>query len=452
LLKQDENQKLNSMKVTLVPLYFDPGRDENFKKHLDIAKELLKDEAEFLEPCALGRNLPEADAAIFPQMLGEAYSLIDEMKSIPCPIMVITSQFGTVNMWDWELVHYLKLNGIHTLCPPSLEDTKMVCRALLTRKMLARSKFVVYQDDPAGPTGQQSDIFKRFYWLEKESSEKMFQKYGIKVEPRSFRELAARASLIPDEDAQLFIKSWPSANKSIGGRPLLSAVKLYMEVKKDYLQEEDILAMGINCLNESRNCDTTPCLAWNLLYQEEKLVWGCEADTMVMLTEILADKVLQVPFFMTNLYPFIMGQAALAHERIPYFPEVDEPKNHMLAAHCGYFGLLPEKFSTDWNLRKRVLAMVDKNATMIDARMPTGPITLVKFQPFLQKISLSEANLTGYIQYEDSDCLNGGIIRVKDGQNFVDKVVSHHYVVLQGHHKASLNLVAEIFDYELEII
>ena len=96
--------------------------------------------------------------------------------------------------------------------------------------------------------------------------------------------------------------------------------------------------------------------------------------------------------------------------------------------------------------------MVDENATMIDATMPTGPITLVKFQPYLNKISLSEAELTGYIQYEDSDCLNGRIIRVNDGQNFVDKVVSHHYIVMEGHQKSALKMIAGIFDYELEII
>ncbi len=440
------------MKITLIPVYFVPGRDQNFDKHLLIVKDLLKDEAEFIEPHALGTTLPDADAVIFPQMLGEAYNKIEALKAISLPIMVITSEFGTVNMWDWEVVNYLKLNGIQTICPPSLEDTKLVCRALLVRRLLTESKFIVYQDDPAGPTGQQSDIFKRFYWFEKESSQKMFEKYGINIEQRSFRNLAKSASQIPDNEAQQVIDNWKSKHKSITGKPLLSAVKLYLELKKEYAKDDNILAMGINCLNESACCDTTPCFAWNLLYQEDKMVWGCEADTMVMLTEILADKVLQVPFFMTNLYPFIMGKAALAHERIPHFPVVKEPNNHILAAHCGYFGLLPEVFSDKWNLRERVLAMVNKNAHVLDATMPTGPITLVKFQPYLQKISLSEAELTGYIQYENSDCLNGGIIKVKDGQNFIDKVVSHHYIVMAGHQKAAMQLIARIFDYELEII
>lgn len=440
------------MKIKLVPVFFNPGRDENFDIHLNIVKTLLKDEAEFTEPYALGAILPTADAVIFPQMLGEAYTRTDDLKSIPLPIMVITSEFGTVNMWDWELVHYLRLNGIQTICPPSLNDTKMICRALLVRRLMSESKFVVYQDDPAGPTGQQSDIFKRFYWLEKEAPRKIFEKYGIKIEQRSFKELAKKATLIPDNEAQLLIDNWKSKHKSITGKPLLSAMKFYMELKKEYLNDDNILAMGVNCLNESRSCDTTPCLAWNLLYQDEKLVWGCEGDTMVMLTEILADKVLQTPFFMTNLYPFIMGKAALSHERIPHFPEVDEPNKHVLAAHCGYFGLLPEVFSDKWNLRKRVLAMVNENAHVLDATMPTGPITLVKFQPYLQKISLSEAELTGYVQYENSDCLNGGIIKLKDGQNFVDKVVSHHYIVMAGHQRAAMQLISNIFEYELEII
>ncbi len=440
------------MKTTLIPVFFDPGRDHNFDKHLEILKDLLKGEANFIEPHPLGSKLPDGDAVIFPQMLGEAFHKIKELQNISLPIMVVTSEFGTVNMWDWELVNYLKLNGISTICPPNLEETKMVCRALAIKKLLSQSKFVIYQDDPAGPTSQQSDIFKRFYWLEKEASDKMFDKYGVTIEQRSFKDLGRRAAAIPDNEALKRIDNWKSRNKSIQGKPLLSAMKLYMEIKNDYRKEDNILGMGLNCLNESGSCDTTPCLAWNLLYEEEKLVWGCEADTMVILTGILADKVLQVPFFMTNLYPFIMGQAALAHERIPHFPEVDEPENHILAAHCGYFGLLPEVFSDSWHLRKRVLAMVDENATMIDATMPVGPITLVKFQPFLEKISISEAELTGYIQYENSDCLNGGIIKVKDGQRFVENVVSHHYILLEGHRKSDFKLISDIFGYELETI
>ena len=61
------------MNITLLPLYFNPGRDANFDIHLDLVKTFLKEEADFLDPVPVGGDLPDADAAIFPQMLGEAH-------------------------------------------------------------------------------------------------------------------------------------------------------------------------------------------------------------------------------------------------------------------------------------------------------------------------------------------------------------------------------------------
>ena len=156
-------------------------------------------------------------------------------------------------------------------------------------------------------------------------------------------------------------------------RAILSAVKIYMAVKAELDQDPDILAVGINCLNESMYSDTTPCLAWNFLYEDQRMVWGCEADLVSMMTKILIDKTIGVPFMMTNLYPFEMGDAALKHEHIPHFPAVDgQPEDYILAAHCGFLGVVPQSFSTEWKLKPKVLAIVDDNATAIDARLPQG--------------------------------------------------------------------------------
>ena len=158
--------------------------------------------------------------------------------------------------------------------------------------------------------------------------------------------------------------------EGVSERAVRSAVKLYLAVKRDLDADPTIRAAGINCLNESHFSDTTPCLAWNMLYQERGLIWGCEADTMSMISKYLLHKSLDAPIMMTNLYPFLLGNAALKHERIESFPEVDsEPENHVLVAHCGYMGVIPTSFSTEWTLRKKVLAIVDDNATAIDARL-----------------------------------------------------------------------------------
>lgn len=439
------------MKAILVPVYFNSPADPEFVSHLTAIKELLDDVAEFLEPAALGSAIPTTDGVIFPQMLGEAYRRLEEFRQLPQPIMVVTSEFGTVSMWDWEINTYLTTKGVKVIAPNTLEKTKMACRAFALKRQLSQGKFLVYQDKPASGGGKQDPIFKRFYWWEAECVDAIEQHFGVKIVKKSFQKLGEDARNIPDDLAR---KEWEQHSARIPAsglneRAILSAIKLYLAIKRDLDADPSILAAGMNCLNESHFCDTTPCLAWNLLYEERRLIWGCEGDIVSMLTELLVERTIGTPVMMTNLYPFVMGQAALKHEHIPDFPPVDgNPDNHVLAAHCGYFGVVPQSFSKEWTLRKKVLAIVDENAHAIDARFPLGPVTLVKLTPPFDRWSIIEGNLPKYVQYEHSDCLNGAVIEVQNGLKMVDEVVSHHYIFTTGHNLNALTMVSKVFNLE----
>jgi len=439
------------MKAKLVPIYFKTADDPDFSAQLQKLHELLADEAEILEPVLLGADLPETDGVVFPQMLGEAYRVLDKIQKLPQPLMIVTSEFGTVSMWDWEINSYLTAKGIKVIGPTSLEKTKQVCRAFALKRLLKRSKLLVFQDNPASGGGNQDEIFKRFYWWEPECISAIEKKYGVSIVKKSFKKLAEDARAISDESAQ---KVWDQrkANAPVGNitsRAILSAVKTYMAVKAELDNDPDIIAVGINCLNESMFSETTPCLAWNFLYEDQRMVWGCEADLVSMLTKVLVGKTLEVPFMMTNLYPFQMGNAALKHEHIPHFPEVeDAPENYILAAHCGYFGVVPQSFSTEWKLKEKVLAIVDDNATAIDARLPEGDITLVKLMPPFDRWSVVEGTLPKYAQFADSHCLNGAVIRVPDGKRLVADLVSHHYIITTGHNLNELEAISKVFDLE----
>ena len=228
----------------------------------------------------------------------------------------------------------------------------------------------------------------------------MQDKFGLTVIKKSFRELGAAAQAISDEDAD---QTWAQRKLPTDGlspRAVRSAVKIYLAVRATWMRIRSIRAAGINCLNESHFSDTTPCLAWNMLYQERRLIWGCEADTLSMITKYILHKSLDAPIMMTNLYPFLLGNAALKHERIESFPDVEaEPENHVLVAHCGYMGVIPTSFATEWTLRKKVLAIVDDNASAIDARLPIGDVTLAKLHPTMDKLTVAEGQLTGYAHF-----------------------------------------------------
>ena len=438
-------------KPSLLPLHFTPEPDEEFNRQLGALRQLLGSEVEFMSPALLGAPVPaNADAVLLPQVLGQAYRSVQKLKAIRVPILIITSEFGTVSMWDWEIAAYLRSEGIEPLSPCNLSQAKMICRALGVKRQLSESKFLVFQDNPGA--GFQASIFKRFYWWENECTERIAAKFGVEIVRKSFKQLGESAAAIADADAKEVAKNRAIPVDGVSSHSLLSALKIYLAVKRELDKDGAFQAAGINCLNESHFSDTTPCLAWNLLYEEERLMWGCEADTMSMLTKLILHRSLDVPIMMTNLYPFILGEAALKHEKIPAFPDVQEPDNCFLVAHCGYLGVLPQSFSTHWDLRPKVLAIVNNNATAIDARLPEGPVTVAKMHPKLDRMSVAEGCIEHYVQYPGSDCRNGGVIRVKNGPALVQSLASHHYLITTGHNESDIRLLGKIFNFGVESV
>ena len=276
------------MKARLVPLYFDPGRDDEFDRQLTVLRELLVDQAELLQPRPLGDDLPEAEAVLFPQLLGVAYRQREAFRAIRLPILLVTSEFGTLSMWDWEIAEYLRSEGVETIGPYSLEQTRKVVAALGVKRQLPETKFIVYQDDPG--EGFQAPIFKRFYWWEDEFTQRVQKKFGLLIVKRSFRELGSRAKSLPDDLADQAWRRWDIPVNGLSDHALRSAAKLYLAVREDLDRDPSIGAAGINCLNESHFSDSTPCLAWNMLYRERGLIWGCEADTLSMVTKYVLHK------------------------------------------------------------------------------------------------------------------------------------------------------------------
>ena len=441
-------------KARLVPLYLVSEDDPEFVFHTQRLRELLVDQAELTARSHWGRPCPTPTPWSSRRWWGRPTGRVADFRRLSLPVLVLTSDFGTMAMWDWEIISYLRAEGVEVMSPYSLDGAKTACRALATKRQLAGGQFLVYQDHP-GEGGEQPSIFKRFYWWEDECSQRIEQKFGLRIAKRSFAELGARAKAIPDAVAAA---EWervrdqvPTADLS--DRATLSAIKLYRAVRDDLDAEDNVLAAGINCLNESAYSDTTPCLAWDLLFSERDLIWGCEADTVSMLTEFLVNRSLRASVMMTNLYPFLMGQAALQHEKISNFPEVEgNPDDYVLGVHCGYLGVLPRQWSVSWKVRPKALAIVDDNAIALDARLPLGDLSLLKLAPTFEALTVVEGELTGYAGFPGSDCRNGAIIRVPDGHALMAQLPSHHSILSAGHDLPGLELMGRVFGLEVETI
>lgn len=441
------------MKVKLAPLYFKSGKDQEFDKQLGNLKDLLCDVAEIIEPVSIlsyNKNLEaKIDAVIFPQLIGDAFEQINYIKKIKVPIIVATSDFGTVNMWDWEIVSFMQAEGIRPFAPYDLDYTKKICRSLAVKKSLINANFLVFQDNP-GAGGMQGEIFRRFYWWQDRYIKLLKERFGLNLIIESFKSLGQKAKSLPESQVEKVLKSFDIKTNSVSESALKSAIRFYMVLKDELENHSNVIGIGVNCLNESFYSDSTPCLAWNLLYEEKKILWACEADTLSLLTNYIINKSLNVPVMMSNVYPFLMGSSALKHEKIDKFPQVEEPENHMLIVHCGYFGVVPQSFASSWVLKPKVLEIVNDNATAIDARFEEGDIVIAKLDPTLKKLMAVEGSLKGYVQYPGSDCRNGALVKVSNGYKLMNAFYSHHNCVIKGKRFIDIdNIISKVFGLEI---
>jgi hypothetical protein len=441
-------------KSRCVPVYFSAANERErgeFDEQLKRLREMYGDVAEFLTPVRVGDDLPDADAVVFPQLIGAAFRERERLERYDLPFVVLTSRFGTVEMWDWEIVSFLRGEGLTVFSPYNVDLAKVILRSIAARAALREgAKFVMFQDSPG--EGMQAYIFKRFFWWEKECTEKMESEFGMKLIYRSWKEVSEQAKAIPDAEARAAAADWNVNMEGVPEEDYLRAVKIYIAVKDVIDAIGDVAGVGSNCLNESFNCDTTPCLAWNMLFERDGVIWACEGDTLTLLSTYILYNALEAPMMMTNIYPFLVGMAALAHEKIDKFPDIEDPANHALGVHCGYCGFAPRNFCSRWVMKPKVLEIVDDHAIVIDCELPKGPATLAKIYADFKKLSIIEAEIEGYVQYPGSDCRNGTLIRYNDGERVMDELCSHHALLIVGDQKAKLRQLARVFGWETAVI
>ncbi len=424
------------MKAKVVPILFPDQKNEGrFADQLQLVKEMFADEAEFLDPAQLEGELPEADAAVlFSLPPKTVYHKVELLKKVSLPMIVISSEYGARSMWDWENFTYLRAEGVNVYSPYTQELTRILLRTVAFKRQMKSSKLLIWMSDP----------HQGFYFFDRQSAERIHDTFGVTVEFASYKDVCERARQIPDEDARREAKERVVLKEDVRGSRLLNAYKLYMAMREQIDATPGVIGVGCACLDEPYYTTTTPCLAWNLLNRERGLAVVCEGDIISLMTECIVENTIGKGTFSTNIYPFLMGLAAIRHEKISHFPPVDSPDDHALLVHCGYCGMIPEKMASSWVLRPSVLGMVNEDAVMVDARIAEGDITLVKLHSSFDRWFLSPAELEGYAQYPGSDCRNGGVIRLKDGYEFMNGVYSHHITVLPGRYVAYLKFVGEL--------
>jgi hypothetical protein len=126
---------------------------------------------------------------------------------------------------------------------------------------------------------------------------------------------------------------------------------------------------------------------------------------------------------------------------------LDNEKSLKLHKFLAANSLFCLQFSTSgWHF-----AQISYTSTQKPSLSATNPeINIVTPHPTLNKLTVTEGDLTGYTQYADSDCLNGAVLQVPDGRHLVNTLSSHHYLLMAGQHLADIEMMGQLFDIEIE--
>lgn len=423
----------------LVPLHPGPEPTLSFNGRFVRARERLGPRARWLPPQPADRPLPPAaEAAFVPEVDLGVLEAAEHLGASGLPAMVATSADIALEPWDLEVRDTLRRRGVRVIAPLDGEEAETACRALALRSRLRHGLLVTWADEPERP--------RRFAWWDAPAVDLLRDRFGVRVERRSLDALRSRAEAVDER------RALAHAPPGLPPDLALDAARLHLALR-DELDElgDDVLAGGIDCLAPSAHAGATPCHAWARLFEERGILWGCEADLLSMATELLVHHVLDTPVVMTNVYPFLLGQQVLDHLRLSRFPDVDRPRDHVLAAHCGYLGVLPVAHATGpWELRPAVIAMAGPKGHAIDAELPVGTVTIAKLSTTSDALMTTSAELTGYAGEPESDCRNGAVLRVADGDRFTDRLPSHHVVLASGDGRRGLEIAGQAFGLPIE--
>ena len=108
MLKSNRKAWEHELKTTLLPVYF-PEINEREQREYEIQKERMQklygEDTVFLPAVPIGEACTaKADMIVFFQLVGAVFRHRESLEKINIPVLILTSEFGTVEMWDWEIV------------------------------------------------------------------------------------------------------------------------------------------------------------------------------------------------------------------------------------------------------------------------------------------------------------------------------------------------------------
>jgi len=349
------------------------------------------------------------------------------------------------DFWRWSARDFLAALGVEVHLVRNNAHGLALLRALGMRRMLARSKLVVF--------GEQN-----FPWNAPAAGHLVTESLGTQIVVRPMADIRERQAAFSDADVDA---AWAErrgryVEAAVEAAELRTAVRTYLAIR-EILRDERAMGFGVNCFGDLviQGGRDVPCLAQALL-REDGYIASCDGDYLAMTSMALATFFLDKPCMMSNMYPVQYVGALEDHFGDPLSPDEDKyPREqwHNLArlGHCGWVGVVSPEMDprgkvtlNDWGGTYEIKR--DGRGCGIDGELAAGePITILELKFDGRTLLVAAGEVCETTRHADMPhCESTALLRFDDLEGFVENISREHTVVVYGDHVADFQTLAGV--------
>ena len=423
---------VDDTRTKILPLILGEKKSERAMQSLEAARELLADDAEFIEPQAMPDSrtpleVGDCDAvAVSPPLSVASYA--DAIAGAGKPVLLLEPHCA-FHPYQAGARAALTAAGGRVLPTDSPEAILNSVRAIAAMKRLRSSKALLFVGDP----GSYSDL--------EETAESML---GVNVEVRDVEELKEEARGVPDATAASTLAEWKEKTFSridgVADEHLAEVARLY-HAEKNLLARHGANALGVEEFDPFLHQKLPMPNVTYALLKDEGIVCTEEADLGCLLTQLLMYAASGEQNTMSNIYMAFRSELEKRGPSAGYTPQMQLADynecladNCLVVSHFSTAGSLPRNMMVEdtWEVRETIGAWPDQS--MVYSTPKTGPVTLARLDQGLEHLDVYPAETAEVRKFDHLGWYRcRWLVRVGSAKTFVDTAIHHHYAIAPGH-------------------
>jgi len=401
------------------------------------------------------------DEGIAAGILGDAPREI--MLQLPSPIILWDHRGYRFSLMTWDLITYLRANGMEIYNSFSPDDVNELVVALGCKTYLQKSRILMFGDiNSTGALASQWDF------------DRIRGKFGVEVVPTGNDELVDAAASISDNDARSVLGEWKQnyIDKIVepSEEDVLETARLYLGYKK-LLEEKGANAIANRCVFGFKKGTPpeeqitggnlihfpTPCMAEAVL-KIEGIACACESDLNVLLTMMIMSYISKQPLGMGNVCVYNQdrffakaGVGMTVEDEIEdYHQSLNE--NLLRFAHCSGMGGITSDIADGKYILRDLFGRGEGVTLWADVRTDQE-VTLARLSVGLDEMQLVSGRIIDVTKNEEiAGFKNSAKIAINNTKDFLRNAYSHHYVMASGRYIGKLGRVCDIMNIKQQIL